>query len=168
MVELPSDSNFAVAMKNQQQAEREEQQRIKNLVLNLDLRETEETDGDTNSNPLLPNANLIHTTHTPGHDKTSVYHLNRPEKTTKERGGQRVRRLQMNDLDWYDNTQGQNQNRPGIASTATGLAPCDASAGMPSPSIPVDTSRRSVPDRVRQHQRGRANRAQDRSQRGQR
>ncbi|KAJ8115754.1 hypothetical protein ONZ43_g4597 [Nemania bipapillata] len=36
-VVLPSDSTFAVAMKNQQQAEREEQQRIKNLVLNYDL-----------------------------------------------------------------------------------------------------------------------------------
>jgi len=32
-------------MKNQQQAEREEQQRIKNLVLNYDLRESEDQDG---------------------------------------------------------------------------------------------------------------------------
>ncbi|CRK32867.1 hypothetical protein BN1708_019121, partial [Verticillium longisporum] len=45
-VEVPSDSNFAVAMKNQQQVEREEQQRIKNLVLNYDLRENEEQDGE--------------------------------------------------------------------------------------------------------------------------
>ncbi|KAB5572124.1 armadillo-type protein [Coniochaeta sp. 2T2.1] len=49
-VELPSDSNFAVAMKHQQQAEKEEQQRIKNLVLNYDLRESgEEQDGELNS-----------------------------------------------------------------------------------------------------------------------
>lgn len=34
---LPSDSSFAVALKNQQAAEREEQQKIKNLVLNYDL-----------------------------------------------------------------------------------------------------------------------------------
>ncbi|KAK8091059.1 hypothetical protein PG994_000564 [Apiospora phragmitis] len=159
MVELPSDSNFAVAMKNQQQAEREEQQRIKNLVLNLDLREAEETDGDTNSSPLLPNANLIHTTHGAGHDKTSVYHLNRPEKTSKERGGQRVRRLQMNDLDWYDNTRNQNQKHPGNTPGANGLTPRDANAGMSTPSIPVDTNKRRVPDGVRQHRRGRANRA---------
>lgn len=33
-------------MKNQQQAEREEQQRIKNLVLNYDLRENESEDGE--------------------------------------------------------------------------------------------------------------------------
>ncbi|TDZ28361.1 Regulator of nonsense transcripts 2 [Colletotrichum spinosum] len=45
-VELPSNSTFAVAMKTQQQAEREEQQRIKNLVLNYDLRENEEQDGN--------------------------------------------------------------------------------------------------------------------------
>ncbi|KAI0890310.1 ARM repeat-containing protein [Annulohypoxylon maeteangense] len=77
-VALPSDSTFAVAMKTQQQAEREEQQRIKNLVLNYDLRENEDTDG---------------------HDK-SPYHLNRPDKSTKERGGQRVRRLQLSDVDW--------------------------------------------------------------------
>jgi regulator of nonsense transcripts 2 len=35
-IALPADSSFAVAMKHQQQAEREEQRRIKNLVLNLD------------------------------------------------------------------------------------------------------------------------------------
>lgn len=43
-LELPTDSQFAVAMRNQQQAEREEQQRIKNLVLSLDLRESDDPD----------------------------------------------------------------------------------------------------------------------------
>lgn len=32
-------------MRNQQQAEREEQQRIKNLVLNYEIRESEDQDG---------------------------------------------------------------------------------------------------------------------------
>lgn len=77
-VALPSDSTFAVAMKTQQQAEREEQQRIKNLVLNYDLRESEDLDG---------------------HEKSS-YHPNRSDKSSKERGGQRVRRLQLSDVDW--------------------------------------------------------------------
>ncbi|CAK4032135.1 Regulator of nonsense transcripts UPF2 [Lecanosticta acicola] len=36
-IDLPSDSSFAVAMRSQQQAEKAEQQRIKNLVLNYDL-----------------------------------------------------------------------------------------------------------------------------------
>ncbi|KAH6953288.1 hypothetical protein HG530_000031 [Fusarium avenaceum] len=52
-VELPSNSTFAIAMKNQQQAEREEQQRIKNLVLNYDLQQSEDQDGGTN--PQFPN-----------------------------------------------------------------------------------------------------------------
>jgi regulator of nonsense transcripts 2 len=39
-------------MKNQQQAEREEQQRIKNLVLNYDLQQNEDQDGGTD--PHLP------------------------------------------------------------------------------------------------------------------
>lgn len=34
-----------MAMRNQQQAEREEQQRIKNLVLNYEIRENEEQEG---------------------------------------------------------------------------------------------------------------------------
>ncbi|KAI1143072.1 ARM repeat-containing protein [Hypoxylon sp. FL0543] len=87
-VALPSDSTFAVAMKTQQQAEREEQQRIKNLVLNYDLRESEDPDG---------------------HEKPS-YHPNRSDKSSKERGGQRVRRLQLSDVDWYDESQ-QCQNK---------------------------------------------------------
>ncbi|TIC99020.1 Nonsense-mediated mRNA decay protein 2 [Colletotrichum higginsianum] len=77
-VELPSDSTFAVAMKTQQQAEREEQQRIKNLVLNYDLRENEDPDG---------------------HEKPTSYHHNRPDRG-KDRGGQRVRKLQLSDVDW--------------------------------------------------------------------
>ncbi|KAI0158461.1 MIF4G domain-containing protein [Pestalotiopsis sp. NC0098] len=103
-VELPSDSTFAVAMKTQQQAEREEQQRIKNLVLNYDLRESEDTDGDTAMTPLTRNAN-IHNTMKAGPEKTTTYHINRPEKQGKDRGGQRVRRLEMNDLDWYGKTR---------------------------------------------------------------
>lgn len=43
-MELPSDSTFAVAMKSQQQAEKEEQQRIKNLVLNYDLQHSDEAE----------------------------------------------------------------------------------------------------------------------------
>ncbi|KAK1766713.1 MIF4G domain-containing protein [Phialemonium atrogriseum] len=102
-VELPSDSNFAIAMKHQQQAEKEEQQRIKNLVLNYDLRENEDQDGEANFAPLAPRIN-IHTVSRPGHDRTPPsYHHPRPDnKTGKERGGQRVRKLQLSDVDWYD------------------------------------------------------------------
>lgn len=75
-VALPSDSNFAVAMKNQQQAEREEQQRIKNLVLNYEVCDSEDQDG---------------------HEKP--YQPNRSEKPVKKRDEQRARRLQIHDLE---------------------------------------------------------------------
>ncbi|KAK4130777.1 ARM repeat-containing protein [Trichocladium antarcticum] len=84
-VELPSDSGFAVAMINQRQVAKEEQQRIKNLVLNYDLRDNEEPDA--------------------GNEKPAAHHHhNRPDiRSGKERGGQRVRKLQLSDVDWYDN-----------------------------------------------------------------
>ncbi|KAK0750992.1 armadillo-type protein [Schizothecium vesticola] len=83
-VALPSDSQFAIAMKTQQQAEKEEQQRIKNLVLNYDLRENEELDGN---------------------DKATHHHNRAENRSVKERGGQRVRKLQFSDVDWYDKPQ---------------------------------------------------------------
>lgn len=47
-IDLPSDSSFAVAMRSQQQADREEQQRIKNLVLNYEAaNEPEEAESKT-------------------------------------------------------------------------------------------------------------------------
>ncbi|KAM5348482.1 hypothetical protein ACJ41O_008306 [Fusarium nematophilum] len=78
-VELPSDSTFAIAMKNQQQAEREEQQRIKNLVLNYDLQQNEDQDG--------------------GNERPATYYHNRLERSNKDRG-QRSRKLQLSDVDW--------------------------------------------------------------------
>ncbi|KAK3390466.1 armadillo-type protein [Podospora didyma] len=103
-VELPSDSHFAIAMKTQQQAEKEEQQRIKNLVLNYDLRENEDHDGENDSIP--PKANIsIHKKST-GHEKANTHHHNRIEpRTGNPRSGQRVRKLQLNDLDWYDKSK---------------------------------------------------------------
>ncbi|KAI6382007.1 hypothetical protein MCOR25_000887 [Pyricularia grisea] len=79
-VELPSDSNFAIAMKNQQAAEREEQQRIKNLVLNLDLGENETEDGNDN--------------------KPTSYHHNHGNRQGRDRNAQRGRKLQLSDVDW--------------------------------------------------------------------
>ncbi|KAI0013069.1 ARM repeat-containing protein [Xylariaceae sp. FL0662B] len=107
-VALPSDSTLAVAMKTQQQAEREEQQRIKNLVLNYDLRESEEADGDTHLIPLQPNTN-IHKSSNLGHEKAPSYHPNRLDRSVKDRGGQRVRRLQLSDVDWYGRSH-ENRN----------------------------------------------------------
>jgi len=77
-VALPSDSTFAIAMKTQQAAEREEQERIKSLVLNYDLR-----DGDEQQDGL---------------EKASASH-SRSDKPA--RSGQRARKLQLSDVnDW--------------------------------------------------------------------
>lgn len=60
---MPSDSQFAIAMKNQKEAERAEQQRIKNLVLKYDLQDSN-VESSTGSTALLndpfsfPNPNL--------------------------------------------------------------------------------------------------------------
>lgn len=67
-------------MKKKQQAEKEEQQRIKNLVLNYDLRENDDYEGN---------------------EKPNAHHHNRSDlRLNKERGGQRVRKLQLSDVDW--------------------------------------------------------------------
>ncbi|KAK4126354.1 ARM repeat-containing protein [Parathielavia appendiculata] len=100
-VELPSDSNFAVAMITQRQAAKEEQQRIKNLVLNLDLRENEDNDGEEHLTPYGPSINIHHIP--AGNEKASSHHhLNRLENRSGKDRGQRVRKLQLSDVDWYD------------------------------------------------------------------
>ena len=65
-IEMPSDSQFAVAMKSQKEAERAEQQRIKNLVLSYDPDSSADQTGTANNlyfdyfshtNPNLPQQN---------------------------------------------------------------------------------------------------------------
>jgi regulator of nonsense transcripts 2 len=86
-------------MKTQQAAEREEQQRIKNLVLNYDLRDGEDQDGDSTLTPLLPNPNIHYDN--AGLEKAAGMNYSRPDKSGNNRSGQRARKLQLNDLDWY-------------------------------------------------------------------
>ncbi|BDD59213.1 hypothetical protein MAP00_004437 [Monascus purpureus] len=80
-IDLPSDSSFAVAMRTQQQADREEQQRIKNLVLNYELSNEQE------SNDGLEKRN------TPSRDS-------RIDKSNAKATGFRARKLQLSDVDW--------------------------------------------------------------------
>jgi regulator of nonsense transcripts 2 len=91
-------------MKNQQQAEREEQQRIKNLVLNLDLGENETEDGECIREAPSGKPLDIHTPTSVGHydNKPAPYHHNRGERQGKDRNAQRSRKLQLSDVDWYD------------------------------------------------------------------
>jgi regulator of nonsense transcripts 2 len=85
-------------MKTQQAAEREEQQRIKNLVLNYDLRDGEEQDGISPWAP-IPNLNIY--TKNIGLEKTAALNPVRLDKSGNNRSGQRARKLQLSDVDWY-------------------------------------------------------------------
>jgi regulator of nonsense transcripts 2 len=104
-IDLPSDSTFAVAMRSKQQAEKEEQQRIKNLVLNYELRDDNDTEGTL---PFLyhlhPNPNKKKRAETTeGLDKThNPYAQPRLDKAGNNRSHQRARKLQLSDVNWYD------------------------------------------------------------------
>lgn len=87
-------------MKTQQAAEREEQQRIKSLVLNYDLRDGEDQDGEDILAPIPLNTN-IHKINA-GLEKTAAANYIRPDKSSNNRSGQRARKLQLSDVDWYD------------------------------------------------------------------
>ena len=110
-------------MKTQKEAERAEQQRIKNLVLNLnESQEVGDPDGTDVHFLLQPNPNLqsrvpqrsiAHTRNeglvgekhqhnaslqqSPHHSSTRS-----SEKPGGNRGGYRARKLQLSDVDWYD------------------------------------------------------------------
>ncbi|KAJ4354264.1 mRNA decay protein [Didymosphaeria variabile] len=102
-IDLPSDSTFAVAMRNKQQAEREEQQRIKSLVLNYDLRD-DDAEGESPFlyDPLRPNTNKTRTETQQGLDKThNPYAQPRLDKAGTNRSNQRSRKLQLSDVNWY-------------------------------------------------------------------
>ena len=103
-IDMPSDSTFAVAMRNQQQAEKEEQQRIKNLVLNYN--EARDDVDDTGESPfsytLSPNTNRKRTDTQQGLDKTpNPYAQPRLDKAGNNRSNQRARKLQLSDVNWY-------------------------------------------------------------------
>ena len=116
-----------MALINQRQAAKEEQQRIKNLVLNYDLRENEDQDGEEHLAPYTSSINIHH--NSAGNEKApSHHHLNRLDPRSGKDRGQRVRKLQLSDVDWYEN--------PGRRSLqAQEQAPC-AAAGRPQGSGP--------------------------------
>lgn len=85
-------------MKTQREHEREEQQRIKNLVLNYDLRD-EDQDGELNICPIPENTNIKKKD--AGQDSKIIAPSIRPDKSSNNRSGQRARKLQLSDVDWY-------------------------------------------------------------------
>lgn len=136
-VELPSDSNFAIAMKTQQQAEREEQQRIKNLVLNYDLQDAEDQESTSYLTPIEPNHN-IHKDRTGQLEKHTPSH-SRIDKSGSNRMGQRSRKLQLSDVDWYDKSR-KPPTSPGSGDTVDSPA---FAASVPPPAVSKAPVRRN-------------------------
>ena len=138
-IDLPSDSTFAVAMRNKQQADREEQQRIKSLVLNYN--EARDDGDDTGDSPfsftLQPNTNRIRTESPQGLDKTpNPYAQPRLDKAGNNRSNQRARKLQLSDVNWYDRPSPMfsRQSRPGSgARSGSGKTSWKVSAASPWP-----------------------------------
>ena len=94
-------------MKSQQAAEKEEQQRIKNLVLNYDLREDDQNDGIPNASPLSPITQpLLGRNSNAKGPKSGLEHYNPPLSRAEKSGrhAPRARRLNLSDVDWYGNT----------------------------------------------------------------
>ncbi|KAF2732159.1 nonsense-mediated mRNA decay factor [Polyplosphaeria fusca] len=101
-IDLPSDSTFALAMRSKQQAEKEEQQRIKSLVLNYDLSNDNDDGESPFHSPLHPNPNWKRTKTDEGLDKThNPYAQPRLDKGGNNRSNQRARKLQLSDVNWY-------------------------------------------------------------------
>lgn len=90
-------------MKSQQAAEREEQQRIKNLVLNYDLNDDDQHDGSENPflaqivQPSLGSKKLAKFNPKTGYDHFSNS-MGRSERSNR---APRARRLNLSDVDWY-------------------------------------------------------------------
>ncbi|KAI4605334.1 hypothetical protein J4E83_010686 [Alternaria metachromatica] len=135
-IDLPSDSTFAVAMRNKQQADTEERQRIKSLVLNYNEArdDADDTTGDAPFHyTLQPNTNRIRIDSPQGLDKTpNPYAQPRLDKAGANRSNQRARKLQLSDVNWYDSQSSLRQSRPGTGAT---------SASTPRP-LPVFASKR--------------------------
>jgi len=129
-------------MKSKQQEEREEQQRIKNLVLNYDLRDENDNDGDT---PFLyslqPNRNRKHTETDQGLEKQhSPYIQPRIDKAGNNRSNQRARKLQLSDVEWYGNKRSSTQtplstlNQPSLSAKKLAESDSKVSGRRHSPS----------------------------------
>lgn len=84
-------------MKTQQQAEKEEQQRIKSLVLNYDLQQSEDQEGESMPPQSTHHRSCIDAS--TGSERPATFHHNRIERPSKDRG-QRIRKLQLSDVDW--------------------------------------------------------------------
>lgn len=156
-IDLPANSTFAVAMRNQQEADKAEQQRVKNLILNYDLRDDNESDGEStfhslfqpnrNRSLLQPNRNRhnIYSSFTEqrqGLDKQhNLYSQARVDKAGNSRSTQRARKLQLSDVDWYDKRPSPSSSSSSSLSSNTSKVPASGIRRVvSSPTSPLNSS----------------------------
>lgn len=128
MVALPSDSGFAVAMKDKRQKELEEKQKIKELVMSYDRMEDSNTEADglPTNRFILMFCQLTHALALEKHATQNGYHV-KMEKSA--RNHPRSRKLSMSDVNWYNNNLPQQVLQPALNPPATRKAP-------PTPPVP--------------------------------
>lgn len=85
-------------MKTKQQAAKEEKQRIKDLVLNYDLQQHEDQDGNHQRRVFAAFSDWL-TKFAAESDRILASHHIRVDRPNKDRS-QRVRKLQLSDVDW--------------------------------------------------------------------
>lgn len=90
-------------MKSQQAAEREEQQRIKNLVLNYELNDDDQHDGtDTPLLKPIVQASISSKKFAKSTTQTGFDHFSNTFSRAERNGrAPRARRLNLSDVDWY-------------------------------------------------------------------
>ncbi|KAJ5518784.1 suppressor 2 [Penicillium expansum] len=98
-IDLPSDSTFAIAMRSQQQADREEQQRIKNLVLNYEA-STEPEPTESEQYPLVNRKNFELRYPKAATQEKRTPTGQRMDKAGANRSAFRSRKLQLSDVNW--------------------------------------------------------------------
>lgn len=110
MVALPSDSGFAVAMKDKREKEREEKQKIKALVMSYDRME-EPSEADCR----LPSPALFapELTTPPALDKHAAINGYAVKIDNRSSRHAKTRKLSMSDVNWYEgNSPPQHHHRP--------------------------------------------------------
>ncbi|KAJ5482486.1 Nonsense-mediated mRNA decay factor (Upf2) [Penicillium sp. IBT 31633x] len=98
-IDLPSDSTFAIAMRSQQQADREEQQRIKSLVLNYEA-STEPEPTESEQYPLINRKNFQLRNRKADTQEKRTPMSQRMDKAGANRSAFRSRKLQLSDVNW--------------------------------------------------------------------
>jgi len=81
-------------------------------------------------------------TRTVGHEKLNTHHHNRPEnRPGKERTGQRARKLQLSDVDWYEASLNTHRHFSGELAISTNEETTGSSSPLSTPASVANVGR---------------------------